>query len=109
MGVPVTVSVVLVAGVAIRAAAALAGESLTEGHTAVRGGGGAGEHEVAVVGAAHQASGTVAVRVAVSAPQATRLRGGTAGVALRLPATILQHQTEHSIHIKRAITVFSGN
>ena len=83
---------------AIRAAAALAGGSLAKGHTAVRGGGGFREHEVTVVGAADQISHAVAVRVAVSAPQTTRLRRGTAGVGVGLSATILhsKHSTSKS-------------
>ena len=74
---------------AIRAAAALAGGSPTKGYTAVRGGGGLREHEVTVVGAADQISHAVAVRVAVSAPQTTRLRRGTAGVGVGQAPTIL--------------------
>ena len=92
MGVSVTVSEIFVAGLSIRAAAALAGGSPTKGYTAVRGGGGLREHEVTVVGAADQISHTVAVRVAVSSPQSARLRGGTAGVGLGFSITIL-HST----------------
>ena len=77
---------------AIRATAALAGGSPTKGHTAVRGGGGLREHEVTVVGAADQISNTVAVRVAVSAPQTTRLRRGTAGVGVGQAPTILNRK-----------------
>ena len=62
--------------------------------TAVGGGGDAGEHLVTVVSPAGQISSTVAVSVAVSAPQTARLAGGAAGALASLPVTVL---TRHVI------------
>ena len=98
----VTVSVTVAPTSATRPLAGAAGPRPTPPATvrraAVGGGGDAWEHVVTVVSPAHQVVHTVAVRVAVPAPQPAGVAWGAAGALASLPVTVLTR------HVNIAIT-----